>query len=201
MKVLAFTDIHGSLSYLEEIESKAKSADVLVCCGDLSVFSTGLGKIMQRLDKLGKPLLLIHGNHETEEEMRAISARLKNTYFAHKKLINIDNHLFIGYGGGGFSRSFQGFDSFERQMKRRMGRKVHKKTIFFTHAPPHSTMLDMINDEHSGNESVTSFIRRFSVDYHFSGHFHENSGVVDRIDKTRLMNPGPKGVLIDLDEA
>ncbi len=199
MKILAFTDIHGDISLIDEIEAKSKHADVLVCCGDLSIFSTDLEKIMKRLDMLGKPLLLIHGNHETEEEMKVISRKLNNTYYAHKKFINIDNHLFVGYGGGGFSRSFTGFDGFEKQMEKRLKKRLHKKTVFFTHAPPFTTMLDRINQEHSGNESITSFIRRFSVDYHFSGHFHENAGCKDRIGNTILMNPGPEGVLIDLD--
>lgn len=66
MKILAFTDTHGSLLALRRIEQKVKiqNPDLLVCAGDISIFEHGIVRLMNRLDKLNRKILIIHGNHE-----------------------------------------------------------------------------------------------------------------------------------------
>ena len=66
MKLLAFTDIHGSLTALKRIEQKIKSEkpDLLVCAGDISIFEHGIVGILKKLNKLNKKIIIVHGNHE-----------------------------------------------------------------------------------------------------------------------------------------
>ena len=42
MKILAFTDMHESLIALNRVKKKSSKADVIVCCGDISIFGGGL---------------------------------------------------------------------------------------------------------------------------------------------------------------
>ena len=66
MKLLAFTDTHGSMTALRRIEHKVKSQnpDLLVCAGDVSIFEHGIGSIFRRLNKLNKKQLDILHNPE-----------------------------------------------------------------------------------------------------------------------------------------
>ena len=105
MKILAFTDIHGSLLALKRIEQKVKTQkpDLLVCAGDISIFEHGIIKILRRLNKLNKKIVIVHGNHEDEYTFRKTSRLFKNIIFVHKNYFIDGNALFLGYGGGAFS--------------------------------------------------------------------------------------------------
>ena len=79
MKILAFVDTHGMKSAFDEILKKSKDADVLVCAGDFTRWGESTEKWIQFLETTGKPLILIHGNHESDRE---VAAACKNTSFA-----------------------------------------------------------------------------------------------------------------------
>src|SRR3989338_3260169 len=103
MKILAFTDIHGSLGAIRRISKKVKDSDLLVCAGDISVFESSIFSIFKKLNNLGKKMIMIHGNHEDSSTFVKYSKRFDNIIFIHKKHFAIDDLLFLGFGGGGFS--------------------------------------------------------------------------------------------------
>lgn len=49
---------------------------------------------------------------------------------------------------------------------------------------------------HVGAENISKFIKKNLIDVAISGHIHETSGKIDKLNKTKLYNPGPKGRLI-----
>ena len=53
-------------------------------------------------------------------------------------------------------------------------------------------------DEHCGNKDIRKFIDKIKPDLVISGHLHENAGKEDKIGKSRILNPGPTGMLINL---
>src|SRR3989344_4931480 len=120
MKILAFTDIHGSLLALKRIEQKVKSQnpDMLVCAGDVSIFEHGIAGILRRLNKLNKKIVIIHGNHEDDSTFRKLSKLFKNIIFIHKNHFIKNNTLFLGYGGGGFSMVDKEFEKIAIKFKK-----------------------------------------------------------------------------------
>ena len=196
MKLLAFVDLHGSKKALRRIESKAKKADVVVCAGDLTVFENGIEEILKRLDKIGKPVLIIHGNHETTDIGKRCR-RYKNIHYIHKRIVMLNGFQFIGYGGGGFSQRER---QFERFIEKNKGR-ITGKTVLVTHAPPYNTKLDRIMRQHCGNKSYRKFIAKFKPLLHICGHLHETHGKTDKIGKTHIMNPGAEGKTIEIRDA
>ena len=202
MKLLAFVDMHGSLKALRSIEKKAKKADLLVCAGDLTIFEQGMGYLLHELDKIGKPVLLIDGNHESVEDMRKACSLFKNTVFIHKRAYKIGNYLFLGYGGGGFSmvdKSFEkGSKLFEKEINKRRKTDKNIKIILVTHAPPYQTKIDRIMGSPCGNKSIKKFILKVKPDLAISGHLHENAGKEDKIGKTKVINPGPFGKIVNI---
>lgn len=201
MKLLAFTDIHGSVPALKRIEQKVKTQnpDLLVCAGDISIFEHGIVGIMRRLNKLNKKIVIINGNHEDASTFIKYSKLFKNISFIHKKHFTAGNVLFLGYGGGGFSAVDREFEKISRtKFKKIIKSNKGKKIILVTHAPPYRTMLDKLAHGHSGNKSIRHFIEKNKVDLLICGHLHENFGREDKIGKTKVINPGPFGKIIEV---
>ena len=199
MKILAFADLHGSISSLRKVKKKAKKADIIVCLGDFTIFGDNIIYFMKKINKLGKPVLIIHGNHETRTEVQVLSKGLKNITFMHRKAKVIGDCLFLGYGGGGFSIRDEDFDlKWEKKFKEKI--KKNKKVVFMTHQPPYGTNIDLVWDEHCGNKSFRDFYRQNRVDVFFSGHLHETADTIEVVKGTTLINPGPQGIVIDTKE-
>lgn len=192
MKILAFVDIHGSIRAVEAIKKRAGEADVVICAGDISIFEQNLNSLVSMLNGFGKPVLMIPGNHETEEEMKRVCSKFKNTIYIHKKGFVLMGYLFIGYGGGGFSQEDPDFENWSKKFLNK------KNLILATHAPPYKTKLDMIKGKHYGNNSIRNFIIASGPLLAVCGHLHENSGKSDRIGKTKVINPGPQGMVITI---
>ena len=58
--------------------------------------------------------------------------------------------------------------------------------------------LDLLEMGHVGNKDYLKFIRRMKPKLAISGHLHETVGVMDKIDKTQIVNPGWDGMVIEL---
>lgn len=194
VKILAFVDMHGDLSALIKLKKKAKKADLIVCAGDLTLFESDIDYFLYEMNKLGKPVLMLHGNHEASSTLRNMCKPLENLTFIHKKLHKFKDILFIGYGGGGFSLREPDFEKFVKKNKA----KIKGRIILVSHAPPFGTKLDKINSGHYGNKSITKFIEQFKPKLVICGHFHESAGIVQKIGKTLAINPGPSGKVIEI---
>ena len=196
MRIMAFADPHESLVSIKEVEKRAKNADIIICAGDISIFEQELDAFLSRINKMGKTVLLIHGNHEGEQLTETLCQGLKNLVFIHKKLHRVGDYLFIGYGGGGFDDYEPDFEKFIEKNKAKI--KPDDKVILMTHGPPYGTKLDIIGRGHHGCKSYTKYIKILKPALYVCGHFHETFGAKDKIGKTLMINPGPKGELINI---
>src|SRR3989338_748865 len=202
IRILAFSDLHGSEKALKAIAKKAKKADVVVCAGDFTVFENKILSLMRKLDAIGKPVMLVNGNHEDEMLVAEICRTLKNVKQIHRKVYGnneFQDYVFIGHGGEGFDTVSEDFERFSASAMKKIKllKKQGKKIIFITHQPPHNTKVDYIWSHH-GNKSYTRFARKFQPLLHVCGHLHETQGKHDRIGKTLVINPGPKGEVVEV---
>jgi len=197
MKVLIFVDLHGSKKALKKIKEKASKADLILCAGDLSIFEQNLDFLLFELNKLKKPVYVIHGNHEDEKVLKDLTSMFDNISFIHDKVIEKEGFSIIGFGGGGFSLVDKGFEKSMQKLMKKV--KDNNKLILVTHAPPHNTKVDLILEEHCGNKSITSFIKKHKPIIAISGHLHETAGKKDKIKETIVINPGPFGELVDIE--
>ncbi len=138
---------------------------------------------------------MIHGNHETANEMDD-ACDGNNAVFMHKKLREFDGVLFCGYGGDGFSFSDERLDDWAKSIKDKV---KNKKLVFFTHGPPYGTKLDDIPMiRHRGSISVRNAIKMLKPDVYSCGHFHETFFVKDTMGKSTLINSGDEGMIINV---
>ena len=195
MKILAVVDTHGSRKAIDEIKKKAKEADIIVCCGDVTVFGIEEEKIIGEWDSLGKEVLMLHGNHETESEVRGQCSRSKNIKFLHRAMLRIGNVVFLGYGGGGFALRDDKFEKWTKIVEKKL--KKDDKVVLLLHGPPYGTKVDeLTKGTYCGNKSYTQWIKRKQPMVVICGHIHENFGRKDKIGKSLIINPGPFGMIV-----
>lgn len=200
MKLLVFTDIHSNIHLLDAFkkEVKNKKIDLVICTGDYTFFGEGIEVMTKKIAELGTDVLLIHGNHEYEEEVEQLSKKYKNIHFIHKKIEKIGEYTFIGHGGGGFSLHDADFVKTMEKITKNIDKK--EKIVFLTHAPPYNTKLDLIPGYgHVGNKDYSDFIKRNNVILAISGHIHETFGKQDKLGKALLLSPGHKGKVVTLE--
>ncbi len=197
MKILAFGDTHGNITLLNRVVAKAKKSgvDIVICAGDLSMFSHKLGRLVKILSKCKKAILL-HGNHESPKEMRAICSHYPNIVFLHKKSHRMGKYLFLAYGGGGFSRKDRSFESSAARLSPKI--KEGDEVVFITHAPPYNTKLDLVYGNHVGNLSIRKFIEQAKPQLVICGHIHECENKMQVLGKTLMINPGHDGKILEL---
>lgn len=203
MKILAFTDLHASITELKKIEGKIKkyNPEAIFCCGDFTIFEQNIEAVLRKLDALGLPVYLIHGNHEMDAVVKKLCTKTKNVQFVHNKIFPLGDYTVVAHGGGGFygRGKLAGDKEFEEFVKKNKD-KITGKIILLTHAPPANSALDYIDwmDDHVGCKSYMDFIKENKPVLALSGHIHETFGIIQKLGKTTLCNPGPGGKIITL---
>jgi len=203
MKIVAFTDLHGSAAAFAKLKHKINryKPDIIICCGDFTFFEQGMKQTLQQINKLGKNVYVVPGNHESEKETKQACKTFPNITFVNKEIITIKNINFLFHGGGGFysndgktkTNDEKQFDAFVKRNKS----KFSKKIVFVTHAPPWNTKLDYLAwfGKHVGSVSYRQFIDEYKPVLALSGHLHETFKEKQKIGKTLLSNPGPDGMV------
>ena len=198
MKFLTFTDLHEDKKAVQALIKRAKQDDInfLICCGDISEFKRGLRYVLKEFNEIGKKIYVVHGNHEEPEEWFSETVKeYKNWINLHMKVAKINNYYFLGYGGEGFAQEDARFRKIARDW---YGKYKNEKIVFIHHMPPFETKLDKLEKGHVGNKDYTKFIKRIKPKLSISGHLHETFNLIDKIDDTKVINPGWKGMVIEL---
>lgn len=208
MKILAFTDTHGSNKILSKVKSKAKrkKVDLAICCGDFTIFENDLKKNLKHLNAFKIPVILIHGNHETYSSIKNSIKDFKNIIYLHKnshiyKKDENDIVEFFGYGGGGFSLKDEEFKSISKDFlkKAQKNKENNIKNVLIVHGPPYKTKLDDLGENNfCGNKDYRTFIVKAPISLTLAGHIHENFYSKDTINKKTVLNPGPQGTIIEI---
>jgi len=197
MKLLAFADLHGDTRLLKKLIKRAKEKDIdlVVVAGDLTMFESHLRYLMRKLNSIGKKVLIIPGNHESEKSLKGVVSDYKNCILFHRKALKYEDYVFLGYGEGGFSLSDAEFRKLARQW---YGEFQKEKIVLVTHAPPFGTELDKLDKHHVGNKDFRKFIERIKPKLVICGHLHETAGKIDTIGEAKVVNPGWEGMVINL---
>lgn len=204
MKILAFSDLHASITSFKKLKAKIKKhkPDYLFCLGDFTIFEQNVDEILAKINDFGLPTYLIHGNHESGPIVKKLCKKHDNITYAHLTPFKIGKYTVISHGGGGFYGQGEHLDrdkEFDKWVKKNKT-KFKKPLILLTHAPPANTKLDLIDylGDHVGCPSYTDFIDDYHPVLALSGHIHESFNQKQKRGKTTVANPGPDGTLYTL---
>lgn len=197
MRILLFSDIHNDLKALERL--LREPADYYICAGDLVSWARGLDVCGEVLRPLGKRLLVIPGNHESESDIAAFCDR-----FGFDAVHGLRRDL------GGHDFAFLGYSNptpFDTPGEYSEAEIAHRLEVFrepppevlVCHCPPRDTPLDqMRNGVHAGSTAIAEFIDAVQPRLFFSGHIHETEGVTAQLGRTTGHNAGKRGYLLEL---
>ena len=200
MKFLAFVDLHQDLEEFIVLRQKVdrENVDFIVCLGDFSWFGSHQKELLSLFNDIGKKIFLIHGNHESEDDLSLLSKKFKHIQFVHNSILTIDSKTFVFHGGGGFSSREPTFKKLVKDNEEIL--KNAKALVLATHAPPYGTVLDLIHaGTHVGVKDYVDFIKEFNPLLAISGHIHESSKKREVRKNTLLCNPGGDGEIFVLE--
>lgn len=197
MRILAFTDIHGSYKKVESALSMESDFDVVVIGGDLTTHGTvsEAREAMVGFQGCGKPVLAVAGNMDLPDFDELYTGLGVNI---NARAIVLDNVGFFGISGSPFTPMHTPYEITEGEMGRRAEagwaevREARRK-VFVPHAPPSGTRLDRtFLGKHVGSSAIRGFVERNQPDVLICGHIHESRGI-DVLGKTKMVNCGAAG--------
>lgn len=202
MRILAVTDPHTTDGLWESLSAlkKKHKPDVLCCCGDISIFGHGQEEILDIFKRLRLPTFLVHGNHDDYQSFAAYCDAEPTFHNLHKRWYEFGGYVFLGYGGEGFRLRQPEFDNFSKKAVKAL-KEIGKPGILLTHQPLYGTTMDVVWDgEHVGSKSFRAFVKKNHslLALVLSGHIHEGFLKHDKIGGTAIINPGSRGIVIDL---
>ncbi len=195
MRILAFSDIHGSYDRTYAIIEKERLFDVVLVAGDLTTHGTPdeAEEVIIRLKEYGKPVVLVAGNMDppvlesTFEKLHvSIDGRART----------IDSVAFFGVSGSPVTPMRTPYELSEEEIMVRAQRGWEQARgattkVFVPHAPPRNTKVDkVLMGIHVGSTAVRSFIEQYKPDIVVCGHIHEARGQHE-IGPTEIVNCGP----------
>ena len=197
MRILAFSDIHGSYDRVIEILSRETGFDALIVGGDLTTHGTvsEATNAVLSFQQFGKPLFVVAGNMDLPSFDASYESLGVNIDAQGAALGEVG---FFGIAGSPFTPMHTPYEISEEEIKRRADagwRDVHalRWKVFVPHAPPYNTRLDkVLLGKHVGSSAVRTFVEEKQPDVLVCGHIHESRGL-DTLGKTRMVNCGAAG--------
>ena len=199
MKLLLFSDLHCAGAAARALAAQARDADVLVGAGDFANMRRGLEICLPVLLQAGPPFLLVPGNNESLDELRAACSDYPNARVLHGEGATIDGVDFWGLGGGVPSTPFGAwsYDLTEAQA-RDLLRPCPARAVLISHSPPQGTLDVSSRGQHLGSVAVREAIETNTPRLVVCGHVHHCAGQSATIGETLVVNAGPEGVWHDL---
>lgn len=200
MRILAAGDIHGDTSLSEKLAETAikEKVDYVILTGDLTLGDRSTENILGPFIKKNIKVLFIPGNHESfaTADFLELKYGAKNM---HGSSIKKDDIGFFGCGGANIGiHQLTEKEIYDTLRKGFIEIKDSKKTIMLTHVHPKGTMMEQFTNFFPGSEGVRSAIEQFKPDLLLCSHVHEAEGIEEKIGKTKVINVGRVGKLIDL---
>ncbi len=200
LKILAAGDIHGDIGLAEKLAEKAKKehVDLVVLCGDLTLADTSTKNIIGPFKKRHEKVLLIPGNHETVATADFL-AELYGVKNIHGYSVKYKDVGIFGAGGANIGLfQMDEKEIYDLLKKGHDNIKYLKKKIMVTHLHPSGTMMEKFTTIFPGSEGVRKAVEKFKPSLLLCSHVHEAEGIEEKIGKTKVVNVGKRGKIIEI---
>ena len=196
LKILAAGDIHGDTKLAKKLSEKAKKegVDLVVLTGDITGLLETENLIKPFIEK-GEKVVFVPGNWDSQEATDFLSK--------HYGIKNLDNYYvkykdvgIFGVGNADFELSVNEKNTFNKLRKNFDKIKDLEKKIMVTHMHAAGTKSELSGFE--GSTGIRKAVEKFQPDLFISGHIHELEGAEEKIGKTRVINVGRKGKIIEI---
>jgi Icc-related predicted phosphoesterase len=198
VKVLAFSDLHRDLDQAASLVERSSEADAVIAAGDFASVHEGLEETIEALRPISVPTILVPGNNETEEALRAACEGWDAATVLHGQGTKVDGTRFFGLGAGIPITPWDwSFDLDEEQAAERLA-ACPEGAVLVVHSPPKGHCDTSSSGDHLGSEAILDAIEAKQPPLAVCGHIHEAWGAEDEVGPTKVINLGPSGRLIEV---
>lgn len=197
LKILAASDLHGESSLARKLAEKAEkeSVDLVVLCGDILGW-TETSNIIKPFKDKNQKVLIVPGNHESFATTDFL-AKLYGVKNIHGYSVSYGNVGFFGAGGADLGPgTISEQELFDTLKKAHSSLKGIEKKIMVTHMHPSESISEISGVP--GSRAIKEAIKTFKPDILLHGHIHEASGFEETIGKTKVINVGREGKIIEI---
>jgi Icc-related predicted phosphoesterase len=199
-KILASGDIHGDTGLAKKLAEKAEKEDVdlVILCGDITDAEQNTDNLIGPFVKKNKKVILIPGNHDSFATADFM-AELYGVKNIHGYSVKYKDTGIFGCGGAniGLAQLEEGeiYDLLKKGFDKI--RYLDKK-IMVTHVHPTGAKMEKFTDIFPGSEGVRKAIDKLQPDILLCSHVHEAEGIEEMVGKTKVINVGKVGKIIEI---
>ncbi len=198
MRILAFSDLHRDLRAAASLAERSGSFDVVIAAGDFANQHRGLEQSIEALRGIETPAVLVPGNNETEEALRAACAGWDAATVLHGESAEIGGVEFFGLGAGIPTTPWDwSFDLTEEEAAERLA-GCPEGAVLVVHSPPLGHCDRSSAGDHLGSAAILGVIERTRPPLVVCGHIHEAWGDRSRVGPTAIANLGPAGAELEV---
>jgi uncharacterized protein len=198
VKLLAFSDLHRDLEQAGSLVERSSEADVVIAAGDFASIHKGLEETIDALKPISVPTVLVPGNNETEDALRAACEGWGSATVLHGQGTEIEGTQFYGLGAGVPITPWDwSFDLDDEQAASRLA-DCPEGAVLVVHSPPKGHCDQSSAGDHLGSEAILSAIEAKRPRLAVCGHIHEAWGAESEIGPTKVINLGPSGRVIEV---
>ena len=199
MKLLAFSDLHRDLDAAGSLVERSDEADLVIAAGDFASVHEGLEETIDALRPIETPTVLVPGNNETEESLRAACADWEGAVVLHGESEQVAGIDAFGLGAGVPVTPWDwSFDLSEEEAAEKLEDCPDGLDLLVLHSPPLGHCDTSGQGEHLGSRSLLEAIERKRPKVAVCGHIHESWGAQSTIGEVQVFNLGPQGRMIEL---
>jgi Icc-related predicted phosphoesterase len=195
MKLLLFSDLHASAAAARRLVERARSVDVLVGAGDFANMRHNVAVCIEVLRAIDKPVVLVAGNNESTEELRAACRAWTTAQVLHGAGTTIEAVAFYGIGGGIPVTPFGSWSyDFTEDQARALLADCPAGCVLVSHSPPRGSVDRSVRGEDLGSTAVRECVLRLRPVLVVCGHIHDCAGEQALVGTSPVVNAGPGGV-------
>jgi len=193
LKILAAADLHGDFDIAKKLSAKAKKekADLVVLAGDIYGYSEGDEGILSMFRKAGQKVVFVPGNCDFDEECKMLGREGKNI---HNYYVTYGGVGIAGVGNPNWKLSLDDYDL--AKIKENFDRMKPAKRILVSHLHAAGTKAEFSGIP--GEKILRKAVKDFKPDLLISAHIHEAEGIEDKIGKTKVIQVGRRGKIIEI---
>jgi Icc-related predicted phosphoesterase len=199
MKLLLFSDLHTNTTAAARLVSMSKEADVVVGAGDFASARQGISSCIDVLRRIRIPAVLVPGNNESFDELKAACQSWTEARVLHGTGVNIGGQEFFGLGGGIPITPFGSWSyDFSEEDAKILLKDCPQNAVMISHSPPKGAVDVASSGKSLGSVAVREAVAGLKPKLVVCGHVHASAGQRALIGPTTVINAGPGGILYTL---
>ena len=196
MKVLAVGDLEGDRTLAESLADKAdlEGVDAILFCGDIVDDEDNPNGV---LAAFRKPVFVVPGNHDSPSTFDFLVQRYKVKNL-HGYGYKAGKFGFFGCGSVNLGIWQQSETEIFEMLKRGAEYvKDCKRKVLVSHVHPAQSKMSLVSG-FEGSEGLRKAIEELQPDLVFCSHVCEAEGIEEKIGKTRVIQVGRKGKVLEV---